>query len=452
MKAMKGKILLFFLIFTVVSAGCSKLFDIEPSQNVSEKTALSTEANVISVLTGAYSVFNNPEMYGGNILRNSELLAGNGEINWVNSETYYEPYQFFEKSIVTTNQEVLLQWMSSYRVINTVNNVLSAVQVVRESNRNWVEGEALFLRALVYFDLVRFFALPYEAGASNSQYGVPLILTPTRIIDSNIYVGRNTVEEVYNQVIEDLSSAVEKLPESNGIYASKGAANALLARVYLQKGDYYNARESANAVINSGRYSLMPVYPDIFNQNKPTSEDIFVAKITYPDEYNALTLSFSSSYYGGYGDIEILDGHLELYKAIDKRLDMFYTGDGAIRCGKWNNLYGCVNLIRLAEMYLIRAECNIRLGPPYTGSNPLDDYNATHTRAGLPAASSVTLDDIILERRLELAFEGHRIHDIKRLRQNVAAWPYNSPKLVFPVPAREIEINPALRSQQNPGY
>ena len=452
---MKRSIILttaFLPVMMMLMTACDWLLEPEPSQSVSQEVALTTDANVKSVLNGAYSLFNEPGIYGGNILRNAELLAGNGEIMWVNEETYYEPYEFFTKTISPENQEVYIQWRDSYRVINAVNNVISALDVVKPSDRPWVEGEALFLRALVYFDLVRFFALPYEAGAVNNQYGVPLVLEPVHVINDDIYKGRSTVEEVYSQIIRDLTIAVERLPDENGIFATRGAALALLARVYLQKGDYDNARNAASAVISSGKYSLLPVYSDVFNRAEPTKEDIFVAKISYPQEYNAMTVSFSSSAYGGNGFIEILDGHITLYPEGDKRAELFYTGDDALRCGKWNNINGCVNLIRFAEMFLIRAECNLRLGPPYKGADPVDDYNVVHRRAGLPAAGLVSLDEIILERRRELAFEGHRIHDIKRLKQSIGVWGYKNPKLLFPVPAREIRNNPALKSQQNEGY
>jgi hypothetical protein len=82
----------------------------------------------------------------------------------------------------------------------------------------------------------------------------------------------------------------------------------------------------------------------------------------------------------------------------------------------------------------------------------LVDYNVIHTRAGLTAAGSVTLDDILMERRLELAFEGFKIHDLRRLHQSVGTLPFNDPKLLFPIPARELEANPKLKTQQNPGY
>jgi hypothetical protein len=282
--------------------------------------------------------------------------------------------------------------------------------------------------------------------------GVPLVLTPTGVLTENNFVTRNTVDEIYNQVITDLLSAASKLPEDNDVYASSGAANALLARVYLQKGDYAKARDAANLVINSGMYSLQKTYEGVFNNDNNTLEDIFATQITPQDRFSSMTEFFSVPEFGGRdGDIEILDGHLNLYSVGDKRFDLFFNGNGSIECGKWNNQYGVVNLIRLAEMYLIRAECNSRLSTS-VGATPLADFNLIHTRAGLNPVVSVTLNDILYERRLELAFEGFRIHDIRRLNQDVGLLHYNDPKLLFPIPAREIEANPKLKTQQNPGY
>jgi hypothetical protein len=352
----------------------------------------------------------------------------------------------------SSNEDATAQWIDSYEVINIANNVLSALEVVDEADRDRVEGEALFLRSLMFFDLVRFFAQQYETGSAATQLGVPIVLEPTRGIDETSDVTRNSVEEVYNQVIADLLLAASKLPEENEVFATSGAATALLARVYLQKRDYAKARDAANTVIESGLYEMLPDYADVFNNNDNSSEDIFATQITEQDRSSSMTEFFSVPQFGGRdGDIEILDAHLNLYTPGDERLDLFFTGNGAVRSGKWNNLYGVVNLIRLAEMYLIRAECNVRLGTS-VGDIPRNDYNVVHTRAGLPPASSVSLDNILLERRLELSYEGHRIHDQRRLQQNIGTLPSNDPKLVFPIPFRETEANPNLKNQQNPGY
>jgi len=432
------------------STACDKLLDLEPYQNISEELSLESDANVKSVLKGAYAQFDDPSIYGGCLLRNSELLGAEDECMWVG--TYSGPRQIYNKQMNSSNEDATAQWIDSYQVVNIANNVLSALAVVDEADRDRVEGEALFLRSLMFFDLVRYFAQQYQTGSAATQLGIPIVLTPTRGIDENSFVSRNSVEEVYNQVIADLIAAASKLPEENEVYATSGAATALLARVYLQKGDYAKARDAASTVIESEIYELQPSYADVFNNDDNTSEDIFATQITSQDRFSAMTEYFSIPEYGGRdGDIEILEGHLNLYSPGDERLDLFFLGNGGMRSGKWNNLYGVVNLIRLPEMYLIRAESNVRLGTTI-GATPLNDYNTVHERAGLTAATTVTLEDILYERRLEFSYEGFRIHDQRRLQENVGTLPYNDPKLVFPIPFRETEANPNLKSQQNPGY
>ena len=429
---------------------CDKLLDLEPYQSISEELSLESDANVKSVLKGAYAQFDDPSIYGGCLLRNSELLGAEDECMWVG--TYSGPRQIYNKQMNSSNEDATAQWIDSYQVVNIANNVLSALAVVDEADRDRVEGEALFLRSLMFFDLVRYFAQQYQTGSAATQLGIPIVLTPTRGIDENSFVSRNSVEEVYNQVIADLIAAASKLPEENEVYATSGAATALLARVYLQKGDYAKARNAASTVIESEIYELQPSYADVFNNDDNTSEDIFATQITSQDRFSAMTEYFSIPEYGGRdGDIEILEGHLNLYSPSDERLDLFFLGNGGMRSGKWNNLYGVVNLIRLPEMYLIRAESNVRLGTTI-GATPLNDYNTVHERAGLTAATTVTLEDILYERRLEFSYEGFRIHDQRRLQENVGTLPYNDPKLVFPIPFRETEANPNLKSQQNPGY
>jgi tetratricopeptide (TPR) repeat protein len=442
-------------ILTIVAllgifTGCDKYLDLEPSQSISENIALTSDENVKSVLTGAYSQFDDPGIYGGTLLRDADLLGGNGEIQWVG--TYIDPRQVFNKTMIASNSEAFVHWRDAYEVINISNNILGALDVVKAADKDRVGGEAEFLRGLMYFDLVRFFAEQYKFGTANTQMGVPIVLAPTHGINSASFVSRNTVDEVYSQVISDLTDAAAKLPEDNDVYASSGAAKALLARVYLQKGDYANARDAADAVISSGVYSLQASYADVFNNDNNTSEDIFATQITPQDRFSSMTEFYSIPDYGGRdGDIDILDAHLNLYPAGDERKDLFFIGNAAYRCGKWNNQYGVVNLIRLAEMYLIRAECNIRLTTT-VGATPLADYNEIHTRAGLAAAATVTLADILMERRLELAFEGFKIHDVRRLHESFGGYNWDDPRLIMPIPERELEANPTLKSQQNQGY
>lgn len=430
-------------------AACNKELDLNPAQSISEDLALSTDANVKSVLLGAYDGLALDGLFGGNTMRDAELLGADGEIRWVG--TYEAPRAVFYHQQIANNSEAENMWMDAYYTINICNNVLGALSVVNEADRAQVEGEARWVRAMAYFQLVRFYGQAYEPGGNNSQPGVPLVLTPTRKVDESSFVGRSTVEETYAQIIDDLAKAKNLLPDDNGVQANKFTAAATLARVYLQMGRYADARDNASEVIESGNYSLVSDFASEWNNDDNTSEDIYAVQISSQDFLEATMVVFYSipAFGGRDGDIEIMQKHLDLYDPSDARLALHYEGAGAMRTGKWRDQYRNQPVIRLAEMYLIRAECNARLGTS-VGAPVDDDYNATHTRAGLAAKTGVTLDDILLERRLELAHEGHRIHDIKRLKGSADGLNWDDDKLLYPIPAREIEVNKNLT--QNPGY
>lgn len=429
-------------------AACDNKLDLLPHQSLDESVALNSDANVKTVLNGAYDAFADDDLMGANVLRNAELQGGDDELVWVG--TYIGPREIFTKQMNATNDDAQAMWISGYKAISVCNNVLSAIAVVNEADQARVEGEAKFLRAYSYFELVRSFAKPYVEDGNNSQLGVPIVLDPTREITDKQNVARNTVEEVYQQILADLNSAEGLLPDENEWRASKGAAAGLLARVYLQMNRHADARDAADRVISLGVNSLLGNYADNFNRDENSAEDIFATQVSSQDGTNSMTTFFSIPDYGGRdGDIEILAAHLALYDPADLRLALFFEGNAATRTGKWNNQFGNIGLMRMAEMYLIRAECNLRLGTE-VGAAPLDDYNAIHTRAGLPAATSVTLDDVLLERRLELAHEGFKIHDMKRLKLSVGSFAFDANELVFPIPLRETEANPNL--QQNDGY
>jgi tetratricopeptide (TPR) repeat protein len=436
-------------LFVFSLAACNKELDLEPAQSISEDLALDNDANVKSVLLGAYDGLALDGMFGGNTMRDAELMGADGEIRWVG--TFEGPRFVYFHQQIANNAEAENMWVDAYYTINICNNVLSALDVVNEADREQVEGEARWVRAMAYFQLVRFYGQAYQPGGNNSQLGVPLVLTPTREIGEASFVARNTVEECYAQIIDDLGKAKSLLPEENGVLAGKLVASATLARVYLQMGRYADARDNANEVIESGVYSLVSDYESEWNNDDNSSEDIYAVQINSQDFVEStLVVFYSIPDFGGRdGDIEILQKHLDLYDPADTRLALHYSGAGATRTGKWRDQYRNQPVIRLAEMYLIRAECNARLGTA-VGASVDDDYNATHTRAGLPAASGVTLDDILLERRLELAHEGHRLHDIKRLKGTADGLNWDDDKLLYPIPAREMEANPKL--EQNPGY
>ncbi|MDB5230492.1 MAG: outer membrane protein nutrient binding [Chitinophagaceae bacterium] len=435
----------------IIGTACQKKLDINPTSSIDQQNALNTSSGVLTALNGAYFDVGNAWFYGGDIGLFADLLGDAGELRW--NGTYQQMTQMYNKAIPKNSSFVASQWLQGYKAINDVNNVLSALSVVDATAKDRVEGEAKFIRGSVYFDLVRMYAKAWNDGNPANNPGVPLVLTPTTGITDANKVTRNKVSEVYDQVIKDLTDAEAKLPATNGFYATKYAAAAMLARVYLQKGDYTNAVQAANRVITSGKYTLTSTFAGAFPasasaQVPNTSEDVFAIQVT--------TTQLSNDYYTFYspssrGDIDIKPAHLALYETGDARKAFFTTSGGSVYTLKHNSRYANVRVIRLAEMYLIRAESNFRLVTT-VGDTPLNDINKIRTRSGLPALTSAGLDlnKILMERKLELAFEGQTLHDIKRLQGNVGLLPWNSPKLIFPIPERETIANANL--VQNEGY
>ncbi|MGK7392036.1 MAG: RagB/SusD family nutrient uptake outer membrane protein [Candidatus Cyclobacteriaceae bacterium M2_1C_046] len=445
---------LYIIILTAfITFACDEELDLRPPQAIDEDVALSTDSNVKATLMGAYDAIGGYYLLGGVNQMHAELLGADGEFQF--SGTYGSPSEIWRKEITTINGDVANLWLNYYEAINTVNNVLSALDVVNEADRDFVEGEALFIRGLAYFELVKLYAQPYSAGNVNSNPGVPLVLTPTRNITEENYVARATVQQVYDQVIADLSTAEQQLSADNGVFANSVAAAGILSRVYLQMENFEAARDAANRAIQTaqGIYDLAGDVEAAFNNETNSIEDIFAIQVTVQDGYNAIHLFFASTLENGRGDIEIFQEHLDLYEPGDERGELFYedgaTGD--IRTAKYINQFANVPFLRLTELYLTRAEANFRLGTE-VGATPAEDVNRIRTRAGLIEipALLLTLDDILTERKLELAFEGQKIHDIKRLRQSADGFAFDAPELVFPIPQREMDVNSSL--VQNNGY
>ncbi len=446
MKKIKSKILTTLILMVFIISSCDGLLNVDPQQSIDSEIALNTSDNVESVLIGAYDALSDDDLFGGEILYEPDLLADdnvNNEVQWTG--TFEEPEQIWRKDIQIENAQVSQTWDAAYNAINLTNTVISALDVVNEDIRGRVEGEARFIRGIIYFNLLKLYGMPYSAGNIGTNLGVPIVTTPTNEINEESEVPRGTVEAGYQQVLNDLETAESLLPETNGIYASSSVAAAILSRVHLQMGNYNLAREAANRVINSGNYSLTSEYADAFNRTSNSSEDIFSIQVSEQDGANSMNLFYASADFGGRGDIIVRPPHIALYEAGDDRLALFY--DGSTRTGKWSNQFGNIGVVRLAEMYLTRAEANFRAGPPYVGDDPINDLNTIRGRVNLPFYASPTefdLDDILLERKLELMFEGHLLHDLKRTQRSVGNISYNSGQILYPIPQREIDVNPNL--------
>lgn len=444
---MKNQIIKGFLFATTLLAfSCSKKLDTVPTGSIDATSALKTNDDVKVALVGSYKDFGSADFYGGRIFLEKDLLADPGYIDWTG--TYQDLTQIHNKQIPVDNYFVTADWLAGYKAINDVNNVLGALNVVSASDKNRIEGEAKFIRGASYFELVKMFAKDWNNGDPTTNPGVPLILKPTLAITDSSFARRNTVAEVYQQVISDLTDASTKLPAENGFYATKAAAFAMLARVYLQQSNYAGARDAANQAISSYKGTLEGSLTNVYGAPN-SSEDIFAIQVTTSSGTQGFNEFYSSAQRG---DVQITNEFTNLFEAGDKRADLFYENNNSRYSTKFDELYGNVHIIRLAEMYLVRAEANFRLGTA-VGATPVDDVNKIRERAGLAdyTAAQLTLDKILKERLIELSFEGLWLDDLKRLKGGfTSAIVWNSPKLVFPIPKREIVVNSNLT--QNEGY
>lgn len=460
MKRIFNKKIFFVITAVALLAGCSNELDIDPKNSVGAEFALNTSNDVKAALVGAYTVLvqngtANEFLYGGRLMVSTDLVAYTNELDF--RGTYATYLQMNRRSIAANNSFVAGIWATAYNAINVCNNVLNKIDIVTSDSKDRVEGEAKFIRGLVYFDLVRTYARAWNDGDPSANPGVPLVLTPTtpENIGEAGKATRATVAAVYAQAIKDLTEAESKLPEENGSFATKYAASAILARIYLTQERFADAETAASEVIGGG-FELMDDYADEFPDPDPashvnnTTEDIFAIQISNQAGFNSFNEVYAPSFRSGRGELRITGSYLSRFESNDERGDLYYQSpsSGALYTRKFFNTYGNVKMIRLAELYLIRAEARIRkAAPDVTGA--LEDLNMIRQRAGLSDFSDTNPANVFQEvkdqRFLELSFEGQRLYDIKRYKENVANdIPYNSKKLIFPIPQREIDANPNL--------
>lgn len=448
-----------FTLFLTFFFTCDEELDIDPSQGINEEVALSDENNITALLVATYAEIREEGALGGTSQIISDLLGTDDELTY--QGFWPEPREFLLKEITVTNERVNILWFNYYRVINMANLIIDNAHFITSSQekQDKVIGEAKFLRAFSYFELIKLFASPYVPNTSNTQLGVPLRLTGITDYSLDHSLERSSVEVIYNQIESDLNDANLTLPETNDFFADKYSASSLLARVYLQKGNYQEALNLANQVLEQSNRALVPEYSLAFNNDQDSSEDIFAIQLNSQEASDffegttyliTLYASFDNGGLGGF--ISLNDEFFELFDDPDDyRRSFFYISPSSTLrlTSKYTNKFGNVPIIRLSEMYLIRAETNLRLGSNL-GQTPLDDINTIRQRVNASLLTEVDLETILLERQLELSFEGHLIHDLKRTNQIIGELASDDPRLVLPIPIDEINTNTLI--EQNPGY
>ncbi len=456
-------------MLTLVS--CKKDFlDLSPYDQVPQDQAITDEAGMVAAVNGLYSQLRNASLYGRSLPLIGDLMADNVFISTTNSNRYLPEFNY---TFISTNAFITATWGEAYKAILRANNIINAD--VTSANSAQLKGEALTMRALMYFNLVNYFARPYtvDPGAD----GVPLILDYNPLEKPT----RATVAEVYQQIETDLSEAFAQMTNTtkNSSFVTKYVARALQARVALFKGDYAAAKTYALDVVTNGGYSLTSAanYVNYWKNPAPVSTKVeTIFEITSDAVNNNGTNALSYFYdQAGYGDALAADDLYNKYTATDVRRNLFITGTRAGLTVRIVNKYSNTNtaadkddtkVIRYSEILLTLAEAYYRTNDETNARLYLNmvAQQRDPSFTGYTSTGTALLNDILLERRKELAFEGMRYLDLQRLDLDVVRVNINNnyvgvtPTLIeadnfrriYPIPQAERDANPNI--EQNEGY
>ena len=423
----------------VMMTACDSALVTDPTASIDSETALNSARGIELAVNGTYRSL---EFGSREYTAYPDLYADNLDF----TGTFGTDAEVGLRNVSNSNGAFLTLWADCYDGINRANGVLAAIPEVTGLSGAQVDeytGAALFVRAVQYLRLVEWFG------------GVPLVLKPSMGVGEESLVARATRAEVLARIVQDLTEAASVLPAGkNPGKATKGAAEALLARVYLETGAWALARDKATALISNSAYSLVPNFASNFT-TKHSAESIFEVHFTVNNGNSLAFWYFPTTLAGRLGFSPTAELY-DLYEAQDARRNASIRIDAGTRYvykyARIANSDDNVILLRLGEMYLIRAEANARLGA--ADNVVLADINAIRNRAGATpvaaAGQAALLDAVLAERRLELAFEGQRFFDLRRFGKAQTKLAIDANHLLFPIPQAERDVNANLT--QNPGY
>jgi len=478
----------FMIAATTLLISCSKSFlDLTPISQIGASNFYKTPSDLLNAVNGAYGALQLPGQYTEDYYFLADYPDDDIESGLSASTNDFDQFERFYSN--SANIYIAPAWTDGYKGILRCNNIISqAPNITMDATlKARYVGETKYLRALMYFNLVRIFG------------DVPLITTPLNTISEAYDYGRTPVADVYTQIVKDLTDAEVSVPVTyTGTdigRVTKGAVQTLLGQVYLTQHNYNGAVTELSAVVASNVYKLLPVYADVFNPANGNNAEIIFA-VNYKKggigEGSPFVNAFlptggiptlvtigttgnrmngSKDLYFAYepGDLRraisvdtsFIDGTGKLVKTVFTRkyLDTPPTDkDGD------NDWY----VHRYSDALLMYAEALNE-----TNQTPLAHtyLNLVRTRAGLPSKSGLTQAAMRLaleqERRVELCFEGHRWFDLIRTGRAITVMnayfiKYNIQlsgavvqvqpfQLIQPVPLSQIQANPA-KMTQNPGY
>lgn len=423
-------------VFGLSLASCDKFLEVEPLDQVSDESTIFDKTSAETAVRGAYRGLANLNYSGG--FQNTILQSGADVVSVNVGLTDLSVTNYNLRADIPFLQTY---WNNNYNTINRANHIIEKVPLVEDTKlttdlRNQLIGEAYFIRAVSYFDLVRLFG------------GVQLFLTPTRTVADKIGLARSSTQETYDQVLADLNKAESLLPATVvRNRATKYTVFALRARVNLYLKRYEAAESDVNAVLANDGYKLIKP----FALAGGTAESILELSYTVNNINPGFTL---------WSGNRQLSPTANLHNLLNDPLvgggrKLLSVKTGANFFGKIFPLNSSPNyVLRTAELFLIRAEARaLKSTPDLDGA--LADLNKVRDRSDLSALPTATKDELLLaienERRVEFALEPHRWFDLVRTGRAPAVLNLqDSNKYIFPIPANEIATNPILA--QNPGY
>lgn len=463
------------LCLTIVLSSCNKMLETNPTDAVDVDMALTTKEGFQTATVGVYSYLRNTAQYGRQLVVYPELLGNNAAHSGRGTNLLNHANN--------ARGSHLTPWRSSYEAIAQINIILSELMEFEENEqwKNQIEGQLRFLRALYFHNAAKVYSYDPTAIGSSNRGALPLNLEPVYSYDKIINLPRATQEEFYAQLYIDLDRAIECLKDTPNDraphWATAGAAAALLSRVALYNGDYTKVIDAVEQALASGvgKFSTkdsyvsdwrQAVHPEsIFEVEIKTDQNLGANNAPRADYTNRAGVGNTETV-SGRGNAKVSDDFYPLYEDEDVRKELIVKGLGAAsddyQTTKFFSRSGELNLdnipvIRVSELYLNRAEAYARLGG--MESNAIKDVNMIRERAGLDPVSGLVEDNLINEilkqRRLELAFEGHNFFDYKRLGMDIVkpggkVFLFTDYRVLARIPWREFNANKQL--EQNRGY
>jgi starch-binding outer membrane protein, SusD/RagB family len=471
MKKATFSLAIFLSLLTVVGGiGCGKELNEEPFNAISASDAFNSPERIDKSAVGMYDQLQNSNFFGGRILVYADIRG----VDASPASSFFGDIGLFH-TLKSDNNTVALAWQGAYRTIYEANlflkNFAPNAGLVSPAKADQYVGEAKFIRSLCYFYLVNLWAQPYSFTADAGHPGVPLVLEAAAdpFASSNA-IPRAFVKAVYGQMEQDLLEAEAKLPltysddYTRTSRATKGAARALLMRLYLYKGDYAKAAAYAKTIMDSGVGYALQGAPQTPFRTYTTKESIFSVAMDggdNPNTNNALGQHYSAA---RRGDIPVSTDYVNL---MDTTVDLRYKNlvqkvSGSFWTTKYNaGVTDWVPVFRYAEVLLTRAEALAQLAAGTaadTEATGLLNQVRARSNAGAvnPATKEELLNLIYRERRIELAFEGQGILEFLRTKRDipahsgVVAQSWGSDYVVLPIPKYDTDKNPQL--EQNDGY